>query len=214
MGWVILVLQMESISSVWVDVTGSFQGVCPHYITVAMSACNNIQEFADRISAQELAALNAAVDPVLEVSAVSAEAYCKTMEHLVYYSHACERNMVVAGMETVERIVLAMSSHLHTQIVQEVGAMVLGCFAWDTPQTIAHMLALGCPGVLYAASDAYIASGGVQGNVCYALTHIARCSPVGKAALCSSRGAEMALRAKAADCHYNGDILLNVLSDA
>lgn len=193
-------------------VTGSYQIATPSEISAALDKCNQLQKFENKISAQELADLNAAVDPVLEVSAETATAYCKTMEHLVYYSHACERNMVVAGMETVERVVLAMSSHVHTQIVQEVGAMVLGCFAWDTPQTIADMLALGCLEVLYAASDAYIASGGVQGNVCYALTHIARCSPIGKAALCCARGTEMALRAKAADCDYNGDVLLNVLS--
>jgi len=203
---------MDLVSYVRAVITGTYQGACHHSVAVAMAMCVKLQEHEGEIPAADMAAMNAAVEPVIPVSVETATAFCEVVWHIAWNAGADEQNRITAGVATVERVLLAMTSHVGDADVQKEGACALADLVSCNSVNLAGMLALGGLKVLIAAADIHIASRNVQGGVGCALYCIARDSSDGRMALRASRAAEVATRAKDLYPDLWSDELLRTLS--
>lgn len=205
---------MNSVSSVDIVNTSSYQGACPHSINAAMIACTKAKEHDGVISHADVTAINDAVEPVLASSAALAVVYCKGVLHIVCWAGADEENRIAAGVATIQRVLLAMTLHVEDADVQEEGACALAYLAYNNSVNLAGMLALGGLQTLITAADAHIASEDVQNYVCMALYCIARDSADERTALRASRAADVATRAQDLypDLYYHA-LLLKTLED-
>ena len=206
-------LQMDLVSSVDIVITGTYQGACPHSLAAAMATCSKGKSQSPAVTAADMAELNDAVETGLGSCAVLATAFCGTVYHIVWHAGAFEQNCITAGVATVERVLLAMTSHVENEVLQQDCARALAGLAYENPVNIAGMLALGAPDTLFVSADTHIASGIVQDKVCWALYRILCSSADGKTALRASRAADMATRAK--DLYpdlFWPDVLLRTLS--
>ena len=170
----------------------------PAAVAPAMAACVKGKAHEGVIPAAAMTAFNAAVEHVLPGSVEVAKAYCEVVDHIVGNAGANAQNSITAGVATVALVLTAMTSHTHSEDVQQWGAYALGGLAWGNPVNIAGILSHGGPDVLYTAADIHIASANVQHRVCWALNIIADYSADGRAVLLrDGRADDVATRAKA-----------------
>ena len=154
--------------------TGSCQGVCPHSVAAAIATCVKMRETEGVLWSEDIAAVNSAVEHILPVSPVAALAYCEGVVNIVWYSESDEQNRITAGVATVERVLLAMTSHVEDVDVQFKGAYALAGLAIGSPVNAAGMMALGAADVLFVSADTHLESGPVQDMVSEVLLAISQ----------------------------------------
>jgi len=184
---------MHSLSSVGEVVASSHQDASPHAVAAAVAAYEELKCHVGPISVAEMTAVNT---HLLTTSPEAALAYCQGVNNIVLYAvDYNEGNRIVAGVVTVERVLLAMNSYVQDQSVQYWGAYSLAGLACGNYVNISHLLALGGLDTLFNAADAHPESNSVQVYVCYALYCISKISKDVKAEVMTSRAVYVAKRA-------------------
>lgn len=204
---------MNLVTSLHAVITASYQVASPHCIAEAQAACAKVSTQKGTISPADMAGLNAAVEQGLGSSAALASTYCKCVGRIASDSKADAQNRITAGVATVERVLLAMTSHVHSEHTQWNGAYALAYLAWENPVNIAGIMTLGGLETLIASADNHIMSRKMQEIVCAALYTTARVSSEARKELCKGRASAVAVRANATHPNlYTPNALLEKLS--
>lgn len=182
---------MESVSRLNTDVRSTWQvcGYCLFYlmrceplqhssqtpsravVNKAVAACKKIK-FRSNWS-EDVERLNALVVDVLPTSLTVAESYCDAIYYFVRHMGCLHQSWRTGGVDTVDLVTLAMTSHMSSARMQELGALALHTLQAYCHDNIRHVVSCNAATTLCDAADAHVSNVKVQIHVCAALNHSA-----------------------------------------
>ena len=139
-------------------------------VNKALAACRKIK-FRSAWS-EDVERLNALVVEVLPTSLTVAASYCDAVYYFVRHMGCLHESWRTGGVDTVDLVTLAMTSHVSSARMQELGAQALDTLQAYCHDNIRHVVSCNSPATLCEAADAHVSNVKVQIHVCAALNHV------------------------------------------